>query len=60
MGPEDPAGVGAPPTGLEGVGTPEVKGGVDTEEAPENAGEPAVAEGLAIVVLLGLSTLSST
>lgn len=52
---EDGVGAG-PATDLEGVGTPEVNGESDTEEAPEKAGAPAVADGSAIEVLLGLST----
>jgi len=38
-------------------GTPDVKGAALPLEAPEKAGEPAVAVPLAGVVLFGLSTL---
>lgn len=41
-----------------GVGTPEVKGGTEAEEAPEKAGEPVVADGEGMTaVLLGFRTL---
>tara|TARA_R110002003_G_scaffold121_5_gene10680 strand:+ start:4182 stop:4445 length:264 start_codon:yes stop_codon:yes gene_type:complete len=42
---------------LVGVGWPEVNGTSEADEAPEKAGEPAVAEGLAMVALVGLRTL---
>ena len=42
-----------------GIGTPEVKGTMDAEVAPENAGAAAVAEGFGIMeVALGLRTLA--
>jgi len=57
----DEAGVdAAAPTDLLGDGTPDVNGAFEADEAPENAGEPAVAEGLAIVVFDGLRTWSIT
>jgi hypothetical protein len=47
----------APATDLEGVGRPDVKGALETDEAPEKAGAPAAAEGLAMVLFMGFRTL---
>ena len=44
---------------LVGVGWPEVYGTSETEEAPEKAGAPAVADGLAMVAFVGLRTLKT-
>jgi hypothetical protein len=51
------AGAAPAPRDLLAVGTPEVKGAAEAEEAPLNAGTPAAAEGLAMVALAGLRTL---
>ncbi len=54
-------GVAPPPIALDGVGTPEVNGTLETVLAPLNAGEPAVAEvDGAAEVFFGLSTSSMT
>jgi hypothetical protein len=40
-----------------GVGTPEVNGGAEADEAPEKAGEPSVADEAGEAVLLMFRTL---
>lgn len=50
-------GVAPPPIVLLAVGTPDVKGASETDEAPLKAGEPAEAEGSAMEALAGLRTL---
>lgn len=55
--PAPPEADGAAATDLDGVGTPEVKGALETDEAPEKAPAPAAAVGLAMVRLLGFRTL---
>lgn len=47
-----------PPSADVGVGTPDVNGGAEPEEAPENAGAPIVALADGRAVLFGLRTLS--
>jgi hypothetical protein len=42
---------------LDGVGRPDVNGAFETDEAPEKAGAPAAAEGLAMVLFMGFRTL---
>lgn len=50
-------GAAPPPRVLLAVGTPDVKGASETDEAPLKAGEPAEAEGSAMEALAGLRTL---
>lgn len=47
-----------PPSADVGVGTPDVNGGAEPEEAPENAGAPFVALADGRAMLFGLRTLS--
>lgn len=54
---EEAAEAAAPPAAGVGVATPEVKGTLETLEAPENAGEPVLAVDEAEDVELGLRTL---
>jgi hypothetical protein len=50
-------GAAPPPRVLLAVGTPDVKGASETDEAPLKAGEPAEAEGSAMEALAGFKTL---
>jgi hypothetical protein len=50
-------GAAPPPRVLLAVGTPDVKGASETDEAPLKAGEPAEAEGSAMEALAGFNTL---